>query len=308
MNIMKTTWLTAREGIERAKANLSRTVAVDVGNTAYKFGFFNSPRLDAARAAGEPFSYPFSIDDLSLLPHQLKVIPIWLSIFLRKQEQRSRPLLWLVSSVNELRTRDLFTFLQKKRPNDIFAVLDHYDVPIKTNYTVPNQLGIDRALAALAASARFSEPTSVLIVDIGTAVKFDLIDSSGTFLGGAILPGPETELSSLFKGTDMLPELHWTPRDIRKSYPAVNTNDAIRLGVAGGIVGSLCYFYKKALPVVKQPQLPIIITGGGAVGLEPFVRKGFTEILPDASGVWMRTVRDLVLSGIELSRQSFVFR
>ena len=82
---MNTTWLTAHEGVNRAKREQSRTVAVDIGNTAYKLGLFNSPRLDAARAAGLPPAYPFSIDDLRILPHQLKVIPIWLSIFLRKE-------------------------------------------------------------------------------------------------------------------------------------------------------------------------------------------------------------------------------
>ena len=301
---MNTTWLTAHEGIERAKSLLSRTVAVDIGNTAYKLGMFNSPRLDAARTAGLPFSYPFSIDDLRLLPHQLKVIPVWLSVFLRKPDLKSRPLLWLVSSVNRARTETLFEFLEKKRPDDLFAVLDQADVPIQTDYTDPAQLGIDRKLAALAASKRFSEPTPVFIVDIGTALKLDLVSRNGVFLGGVVLPGPETQLGSLFKETDRLPELHWSAHAIPDSYPALNTSDAIQLGVAGGIVGAISFFYQKARQAVRQSDIPIVITGGGSIGFEPFLRKALTELHPETSATWIRTVRDLVQTGIELTRQS----
>lgn len=304
---MNTTWLTAHEGVNRAKREQSRTVAVDIGNTAYKLGLFNSPRLDAARAAGLPPAYPFSIDDLRILPHQLKVIPIWLSIFLRKETQKLHPLLWLVSSVNKPHTEVLFEFLQQKRPNDIFAVLDQSDVPIQTAYPDPAQLGIDRKLAAFAASKRFSEPTALFIVDIGTAVKLDLVGRNGHFLGGVILPGPEAQLNSLFKETDKLPQLRWSPHDIPQSYPAAKTNDAILLGVAGGIAGSLGYFYKRALRIAGQPSVPILITGGGSIGIEPFIRNAISELLPDLSGIWIRTVRDLVQTGIELTRQSIAF-
>ncbi|MBR2695192.1 MAG: type III pantothenate kinase [Thermoguttaceae bacterium] len=301
---MNNTWLTAREGIAKANAHLSRTIAVDIGNTSYKLGMFNSSQLDAARAAGLPFSYPFSIDDLRILPHQLKVIPIWLSIFLRKPDLKSRPLLWLVSSVNRTRTQTFFEFLIEKRPDDIFAVLDQADVPIQTDYTDPTQLGIDRKLAALAASKRFPEPTPVLIVDIGTALKLDIVSRDGIFLGGVILPGPETQLGSLFKETDKLPELHWSARNIPASYPALNTNDAVQLGVAGGIVGAISYFYQRACRAVRQMSLPIIVTGGGSIGFEPYLRNALTEQHPETSATWIRTVRDLVQSGIELTRQS----
>lgn len=305
---MNTTWFSAREGIERANAQQSRTVAVDIGNTAFKLGLFNSPRRDAARRAGLPFSYPFSIDDIRLLPQQLKIIPLWLSIFLRKENQSSRPLLWLVSSVNRTGTEILFEFLKRKRPDDIFAVLDQGDIPIQTAYTDPSQLGIDRKLAALAANKRFSEPTAVFIIDVGTALKLDVVSRDGVFLGGVILPGPETQLNSLFKETDRLPELHWSSRHIPSTYPSINTSDAILLGVAGGIAGSLCYFYKRAIQIACQPSLPIIITGGGAIGLEPFLRHALSQLITDSSNVWLRTVRDLVQSGIELTRQSLVFR
>ncbi len=302
---MNRTWLTAKEGIAEAHCKSARTVTVDIGNTSYKFGLFNSPRLDASRRAGLPVTYPFSIDDLRILPHQLKVVPIWLSVFTRKERQTNQPLLWLVSSVNRTRTEMLLEFLIKKRPQDIFALLDQADVPIRTVYTDQAQLGIDRKLAGLAACRRFQESTPAFIADIGTAVKLDLVND-GVFLGGAIVPGPETEIDSLFKSTDRLPQLNWSARDIPKKYPAVNTTDAIRLGIAGSLAGSICYFYKRALDTLNSPPVPIIITGGGAVGLEPFLRASLSELIPQASGIWIRTVRDLVHTGIELTRQSIV--
>ncbi|MGI5830911.1 MAG: type III pantothenate kinase [Thermoguttaceae bacterium] len=297
--------LCAREAIAESGEKSLRMTAVDIGNTAYKFGLFHIGSLDRAKKSGYPPYYPFSINDLRIVSRQLNVLPIWLSIFARQVSEEHRPILWLVSSVNRERTEVLYRFLRQKRPGDIFGVIDQTDVPVPTAYTDPAQLGIDRKLAALAASRRFSEPVPVFVVDIGTAVKFDLVDADGRFLGGAIMPGPETGIRSLFEKTEKLPELNWSPREVPKTYPAVNTSDAIRLGIAGGLVGSLLYFYGRALALTHRESLPVILTGGGSIGMEPFFRHSFREFfsIPD---IRIMTVRDLILTGIELTRQAIV--
>ena len=297
--------LSAAEAIAQSIERSARMTAVDIGNTNYKFGLFNTPRLDAARKAGTPSAFPFSIDDLRIAPPQLRVLPIWLSVLMSGESVRRQPVLWLTASVNRQRTEELFQFLKHKRPDDIFGVLESDEVPIPTAYQNPAQLGIDRKLAALAASRRFKEKTPVLVIDIGTAVKFDLVDENGIFLGGAIAPGPETALQSLSQKTEKLPDLSWSVKELPQHYPAANTADAIRDGIFGSLAGAAICFYKEALTVTKFPSIPILLTGGGAIGLELYLKSSFSSFFP-GSEIRIRTVRDLILSGIELTRETLM--
>ena len=107
--------LSSTEAIALATERSARMAAVDIGNTNYKFGLFNTPRLDAARKAGTPPAFPFSIDDLRIAPPQLRVLPIWLSVLMSGESVRHQPVLWLTASVNRQRTEELFQFLKHKR-------------------------------------------------------------------------------------------------------------------------------------------------------------------------------------------------
>ena len=297
--------LSATDAIARSIEQSACMVAVDIGNTNYKFGLFNTQRLDAARNAGIYPAFPFSIDDLRIAPRQLRVLPIWLSILMSEESVRQQPVLWLTASVNRQHTEDLFLFLKQKRPNDIFGLLVSADVPIQTAYQNPQQLGIDRKLAALAASRLFKEKTPILVIDIGTAVKFDLVDENGIFLGGSIAPGPEISLQSLSQKTEKLPTLSWSVKELPESYPAANTVDAIRSGIFGNLAGAAFYFYKESLTVTKRSSIPILLTGGGAISLELPLKDFFTPFYPE-SEIRIRTVRDLILSGIELTRETLM--
>ena len=299
--------LSSTEAIALATERSARMAAVDIGNTNYKFGLFNTPRLDAARKAGIDLAFPFSIDDLRIPPRQLRVLPTWLSVLMPKKSESHQPVLWLTASVNQQRTEELFQFLKQKRPDDIFGELASADVPIETAYQNPAQLGIDRKLAALAASRRFKGKTPVLIIDIGTAIKFDLVDENGIFLGGAIVPGLEISLQSLSQKTEKLPVLSWSAKELPQSYPAATTADAIFTGIFGSLAGAAFYFYKEALAVTKRSQIPILLTGGGATGLELPLKQSFAPFFPP-SKIHIRTVRDLILSGIELTRENLVFQ
>lgn len=290
------------------KKDPTRLLAVDIGNTALKFGLFDLPHLSIAalsirRNSPAPFFYPFSLVDLRILKTQLKVIPVWLETFAHNAPDRKEPFFWNISSVNPKRTEEFSEFLRRKRPDDLVALIDGADVPIPTAYDHPDRLGVDRKLAALAASRFFDRPGPVLVVDIGTAAKIDLIDESGTFLGGVILPGPETQLCSLNEKTDRLPELDWSIRKARTDYPATETAGGIRLGVMGGLLGAILFFYRKTLEKTGRDFVPLLLTGGGGIGVEPILEPLLAQHFPTASPFprHVYTVRDLVLSGIALA-------
>ncbi len=54
-------------------------------------------------------------------------------------------------------------------------------------YDDPRQLGTDRLVNAIAAYERTKGPT--IVVDCGTATKFEYVNGAGEYLGGAIAPG-----------------------------------------------------------------------------------------------------------------------
>lgn len=76
---------------------------------------------------------------------------------------------------------------------------------LEIRYETPMTLGADRIANALFLADRVEGPS--IGVDFGTATKLDVVDGSGTFLGGAILPGLPMMIDSLAKGTAKLPEI-----------------------------------------------------------------------------------------------------
>jgi type III pantothenate kinase len=67
----------------------------------------------------------------------------------------------------------------------------------------PQQLGIDRALNALAARARYALPA--VVVDFGTVTKFDLVAEDGGYEGGVLCPGFELGLAALHRCLSRVP-------------------------------------------------------------------------------------------------------
>ena len=74
---------------------------------------------------------------------------------------------------------------------------------IKALVDAPLEVGADRLVNALAAYRRFN--CALIVVDIGTAATFDLVSVDGSFMGGAIAPGPGLAAKALFEKTAKLP-------------------------------------------------------------------------------------------------------
>lgn len=61
------------------------------------------------------------------------------------------------------------------------------DTGITIDYGTPSQVGADRIVDAVAVYNKYGGPA--IIVDMGTAITFDVITSDGRYLGGSIAPG-----------------------------------------------------------------------------------------------------------------------
>jgi type III pantothenate kinase len=99
-------------------------------------------------------------------------------------------------------------------------------------YDNPREVGADRVVNAVAAHARF--PQGAIVVDFGTATKFDVVTDRGEFAGGVIAPGLMVSADALFRATAKLPRVELVrPR----SAIGRNTVAAIQSGVMFGYAG-----------------------------------------------------------------------
>jgi len=78
-------------------------------------------------------------------------------------------------------------------------------VPIKNRYKNPKQVGQDRLVGAYGAMKIYGCP--LIVVDLGTAITFDVISAKGEYLGGSIVPGLRLSAESLFLKTALLPKI-----------------------------------------------------------------------------------------------------
>lgn len=141
-------------------------------------------------------------------------------------------------------------------------------LPIANCYGTPRTLGMDR-LAACVGANYLRRDSNLLVVDLGTCITFDVVDSQNRYLGGNISPGLQMRLQALHQFTQALPLVSL---DEDNPVPVIgsNTQDAIRAGVVQAIVYEI-EGYAKAL-ASKYPNLSIFLTGGDSFYFERRVK------------------------------------
>ena len=135
-------------------------------------------------------------------------------------------------------------------------------LPIQIDYATPNTLGPDRVAAACGAWELSKNCTS-LIIDAGTCITIDLLDNSGTYRGGAILPGISMKFHALHTFTAKLPLLELQENDA--PVTGRTTDESILAGVLTATRFAVQGFvdYYRTL----HPRLQVFLTGGDAARL-----------------------------------------
>jgi len=130
-------------------------------------------------------------------------------------------------------------------------------LPIKINYESPQTLGIDRICNACAIYEKKSGENA-LCIDIGTCIKFDLVQNN-CYVGGSISPGIDLRYRALHEFTGKLPLIH---DKLNSPITGNSSIQSIHSGVMNGIQKELEGFinYYRS----KYADLSIFITGGDA--------------------------------------------
>ena len=100
----------------------------------------------------------------------------------------------------------------------------------------------------------------LIVIDIGTATTFDVVDTNGDFLGGVIAPGIGTAADALFARASQLPRIELVPT---KQIICRNTIQGMQAGIIYGYVGQIDGIVQRIKREFGQP-MKVIATGGFA--------------------------------------------
>lgn len=179
---------------------------------------------------------------------------------------------WRIASVNRKALDRLLCAIEKnskpanRQTSDPVQIVTPRQVGIEIQVDYPDKVGIDRLLAAKAA-IHWSEiqglDKPVIVVQAGTALTVDWVDSARRFQGGSILPGAGLALQYLAAGTDQLPWLPTDSIDRLPRLPGKNTEEAIAAGVHASLVGGVRYLVERYRKESAQAsEVPVVISGG----------------------------------------------
>lgn len=197
-------------------------LAIDIGNSRIKWAVLNGIkvlRFSAAEYTVETF---------------LNV--------LNDFELPAKPVAVAVSLVGSVALKsELTRWLSAKGFTDIrFAQTHKKECGIINSYKEPANMGVDRWLAMVAAFSRVGRTgRPVCVIDCGTAITVDFIQSDGQHMGGLILPGYQTMLRSLIRGAENINEKAQASLPESAWRLGKDTLEAIEQGCAQQIVFGL---------------------------------------------------------------------
>jgi len=252
-------------------------IAVDIGNTCVKFGVFSPDKENEIVGYWRMLSNETSWG---------KPLETWAR---KLAKPYPAPLTWRIAQTGKFPLKKFKTEILAIRPKDTFKTVMRRQIPIKRDVDAPEQVGIDRLLAAYAAVKKYGD-APMLVVDVGTAITVDVVQNQ-TFCGGAILPGLAALAETYPRISAKLPRIGPDAAiKIGLNYPGGNTKSAVFNGIYWGTCGAIRHFY------VMHPQKGdtlLILTGGDA----QFFLLGLSAMIPGGRILHHDT---LVLEGINL--------
>lgn len=129
-------------------------------------------------------------------------------------------------------------------------------LPVLPRVDQGTQVGPDRLVNTVAGFDRHGG--DLILVDFGTATTFDVVDTDGAYIGGAIAPGVNTSLEALHMSAAALPHV-----DVTKPQTAIGTNTVacMQSGIYWGYVG-LVEGLVQQIRAERGRPMQVIGTGG----------------------------------------------
>lgn len=218
-------------------------LTVDIGNTTINLGVFDQEKLIAHCSFPADKKKTVAQYGDSLLawtaPHKISAI--------------------IISSVVPPLTEIFTRATERYLCISPLLVTANLNLGLKIKYFVPEEVGVDRLINAVAAYHIYRRP--LIIVDFGTATTFSAVSARGEYLGGAIAPGIKMSLDSLYKKTASLPLVELAlPKNVIGRDTVTNIQSGIIYGFAGLATGII-----DRMKVEFSSEAYVVATGGWAL-------------------------------------------
>ena len=149
-------------------------------------------------------------------------------------------------------------------------------------YDNPRDVGADRIADAVAGLELYGPP--LIVVDLGTATVFDVVNREGEYLGGAIAPGISLGADALFFNASQLRRVELAAP---KSVVGRNTVNALQSGLVYGYAALVTGMVNQIKGEIGQ-EARVIGTGG------------LVNVIADQTPVFDDINQDLTLIGLRL--------
>ncbi len=246
-------------------------IAVDIGNTHTVMALFEGENLKAhwrtataAEVTGDEMWMVFRpfMDDAGISSGEIDAM--------------------VVGSVVPALTEVVHEVCSQRFGFDPLIVTCDLDLGIGVAVEPPEAAGADRLANAVAVSRKYSAPA--IVVDMGTATTFDVIDAAGTYIGGVIAPGVLTGSEELFKRAARLAKVDIRPPE---SVIGSTTQSSLRSGIYHGTLAMIDGMITRI--IAEMDVEPVIIFTGGLASLfeSDFAQRGTLDALLTLEGLRM---------------------
>ena len=230
---------------------MKKIIAIDIGNSETNVGVGNSTKWESYRYTTRK---TITSDELLMM--------FKTTIDLSKLNDKAVDGVIVCSVVHQI-TDSVVSAISEFTTNDVLVVGPGIKTGLKVNIDNPKELGPDRIANSVGGFKKTNK--EVVIVDLGTATTFDVVNSNKEYLGGSIAPGIKISLDALISKTSSLKSVELKEPD---KVIGKNTYEAIQSGLVLGHASMIDSMLEK---IVLESNLSpgVVITGGLGTLIQP---------------------------------------
>ncbi|MCQ2530932.1 MAG: type III pantothenate kinase [Lachnospiraceae bacterium] len=221
-------------------------LAIDVGNTNIKFAFFEGEKI--IRTFRLTTQTERTSDEFGMYIQGLSE-----DFGIKKEDIDGVVISSVVPNVMHALNNSIKKFLNLTP----LIVGPGVKTGIKLVKTNPSEVGSDRIADGVAALNMYGGP--VIVVDYGTATKFDYFSADGVFESAVTCPGLIISARALWGGTARLPEIEIKDPG---TIMAKDTITSLQAGIMYGHIGEAEYIINRLKAESKEKNIKVVATGG----------------------------------------------
>ena len=244
------------EGCAAGGAEGGALLAVDVGNTVTRFGIFSGADLTGSLSVTTPAR--LTADEAHMRTGEaLRALGV--------ADDGSGLSGVVLSCVVPALSDAWAAALRRLSPTRPLVVGPGVRSGLRMRFDDPAEVGPDRIADVVAARELLGAP--VVAIGLGTSPNFEVVDASGTFVGGIVTPGLALGAASLAEAAARLPSVELRPpaRVIGRS-----TRAAMQSGLVFGEVARIDGLLD-AIARELGAEAPVVVSGEGARLVAPLL-------------------------------------